>query len=108
MLIFSWLELVTTELVITALTVLRVVTKQRLAQAEQGLADKIGHDMVTKQSMVTLSAYQKFMRTTNTADKPAMPADCKLKRNNSSNNSKNGPLTIGATKLTTRHSTPSC
>lgn len=42
--------------------------KQRLAQAEQELANKLGHDMVTKQGMATFSAYQKFMRTAKTAD----------------------------------------
>lgn len=34
--------------------------KQRLVQAEQELANKIGHDMVTNQGMETFSAYQKL------------------------------------------------
>ena len=80
--------------------------KQRLAQAEQELANKLGHDMVTKQGMETFSAYQKFMRTAKTADQPP-PYQLNCKRNNSSNNSENGRLTIGTTKLTTRHSIPS-
>lgn len=46
--------------------------KQRLAQAEQELANKLGHDMVTKQGMETFSAYQKFMRTAKTADQPPL------------------------------------
>ncbi|EPD25117.1 hypothetical protein [Lactiplantibacillus plantarum] len=52
--------------------------KQRLAQAEQELASKIGHDMVTKQGIETFSAYQKFMRTAKTADKPALPAELQV------------------------------
>lgn len=52
--------------------------KKRLALAEQELANKIGHDMVTKQGMETFSAYQKFMRTAKTVDRPVLPAELQV------------------------------
>ena len=52
--------------------------KKRLVLAEQELANKIGHDMVTKQGMETFSAYQKFMRTAKTAVRPVLPAELQV------------------------------
>ncbi|AUH38847.1 hypothetical protein CXZ13_16685 (plasmid) [Lactiplantibacillus plantarum] len=44
--------------------------KQRLAQAEQELDNKIGHDMVVKQGMETFSAYQKLNLSFNLVFRP--------------------------------------
>jgi len=52
--------------------------KKRLALAEQELANKIGHDMVTKHGMETFAAYQKFMQKGENADKPVLPAELQV------------------------------
>ena len=49
--------------------------KKRLDLAEQELANKIGHDMVTKQGIEFFSSYQEFMRTTKATNKPVVPAE---------------------------------